>query len=79
MSKAFQDPTPEEQERCARVQAAIIAEMNLAAREGASLAELLAGAAGAVATLILSAGDPSKVRKWFELQADLARDLEQRH
>ena len=49
MTNPFPMPSKEQQDRCERVQAALIAELNLAEREGAQPAELLTALAAAAA------------------------------
>ena len=72
----FPMPTEAEQDRCEKVQRAIIAELNLAEREGAQPAELLAGLASAAADAITCLAGPESVAPWFEKQAALVRDLQ---
>ncbi|MBU2340023.1 MAG: hypothetical protein KKE77_02120 [Alphaproteobacteria bacterium] len=74
--KDYPMPTKEQQDRAERVQHAVIAELNLLAREGVSNAELLAGMGSAVADLITCTAGPVAVAPWFERQAELVRELQ---
>ena len=70
------EPTRAQEDSAERVQRALIAEMNLAAREGAGNAELLAGAGAAIADLITCTAGPSAVAPWLERQAEIVRQLQ---
>lgn len=74
--KDYPMPTDEQQDRAERVQIAVIAELNLLAREGVTNAELLAGVGSAVADLITCTAGPLHVAPWFERQAQLVRELQ---
>lgn len=75
----FPIPTDEQNARAERVQKAICNELNLAAREGVSPPEMLAGLAAATADLITTTAGPAFVRRWFERQAQVAAELERGH
>lgn len=77
--KNFPIPTAEQNARAEKIQIAICNELNLAAREGASTAELLAGLAAATADLITCTAGPAFVRPWFEMQAQVVAELQRGH
>lgn len=79
MTSAFPMPTQEQQDRCERVQKAIIAELNLAEREGVQAGELLAGLASAAADAITCIAGPQAVAPWFEKNAELVRKMQGPH
>ena len=79
MKNPFPIPTNAEQDRCERVQTAIIAELNLAEREGAQPAEVLAALAAAAADAITCIAGPQAVAPWFEKQAETVRELQRGH
>ena len=70
------EPSPADCAQAEKVQKAICAELNLAAREGAPVAALLAGAGAAIADLITCQAGADKVAPWFEGQAELVRFLQ---
>lgn len=78
MTNPFPMPSKEQQDRCERVQAALIAELNLAEREGAQPAELLTALAAAAADAVTCIAGPEKVAPWFEKQAETVRQLQRR-
>lgn len=69
-------PTKEQQDHCERVSKALISEINLAHREGAGPAILLAAIGSAAADAITCLAGPEAVAPWFEAQAKLVRELQ---
>lgn len=70
------EPTPEQLKAADRAHTALCHELNLMAREGIGMHELLSGIGAATADLIASTAGPEHVAPWFERQAQLVRELQ---
>lgn len=70
------EPTPENLNNALRVQLAVCNELNLLAREGVGVQELLAGTGTVICDLITCTAGPEHVARWFERQAELVRELQ---
>jgi len=70
MNNKFPMPTDAEQVRCLKVHQALIAELNLAEREGAQPVELLTALAAASVEAVTRLIGPDAVAAWFEQQAE---------